>query len=181
MIMELKDIDFSAMPEKAIIVITNPAGVFQSMEKTGGYMEPLAFAVIMGVVAGVIQAIMGIFGLGAGFINGIVSIIKMPIIAGVGSFIGAAILFVIWKFMGSVWDYEVSYRSCAHMMALWPITVIVSIIPYAGMVINTALALFYTVMASVHVHRLPAQKAWLVFGIIFAVLLLLSLVAGRFG
>ena len=67
------------------------------------------------------------------------------------------------------------------MMALWPITAIVSIIPYAGMVINTALALFYTVMASVHVHRLPAEKAWLVFGIIFAVLLLLSLVAGRFG
>ncbi len=181
MIMELKDIDFSAMPEKAIIVITNPAGFFQSMEKTGGYMEPLAFAVIMGGVAGVIQAIMGIFGLGAGFINGFVSIIKMPIIAGVGSFIGAAILFVIWKFMGSVWDYEVSYRSCAYMMALWPITAIVSIIPYAGMVINTALALFYTVMASVHVHRLPAEKAWLVFGIIFAVLLLLSLVAGRFG
>ena len=29
--------------------------------------------------------------------------------------------------------------------------------------------LFYLVTASVYVHNLPSQKAWLVFGIIFAV------------
>jgi len=55
-------------------------------------------------------------------------------------------------------------------MALSPITTILSVIPYAGGLVGMAIFTFYIVIASVHVHNLPSQKAWLVFGIIGVVL-----------
>src|SRR5512145_1033296 len=103
--MEPKDIDFAAMPQKAINVVTKPAEFFQGMPKTGGFLEPLVFAVIMGLIAGIIQAILNLIGLGhaggygGGMMAGFGAIIFVPIAVAVGSFIGAAILFVIWKLM----------------------------------------------------------------------------------
>ncbi len=177
--MESKDINFAAMPQTAINVVTRPAEFFQQMSKTGGYVEPLVFAVIMGLASGVIYAILGLFGLGqAGHAGSAMSslsmIIVMPIATAVGSFIGGAILFVIWKLMGSTEDYEAAYRCGAYLMALSPIMAIINAVPYAGAVINAAIMIFYVVMASVHVHNLESQKAWLVFGIIGAIFALLS-------
>lgn len=170
--MEPKDINFAAMPQTAINVVTKPADFFQTMPKTGGYLEPLVFAVIMGFISGIIQAILGFVGLGhaggfgAGMSAGLGLIIFMPIAVAIGSFIGAAILFVIWKLMGSQQEYETAYRCGAYLMALAPITAILGIIPYAGGIISMAIYVFYLVAASVHVHHIPSQKAWLVFGII---------------
>jgi hypothetical protein len=169
--MEPKDIDFAAMPQTAVNVVTKPAEYFQGMPKTGGFLEPLVFAVVMGFIAGVIQALLNVAGLGpaAGYGAGFRMIIIMPIIAAVGSFIGAAILFVIWKLMGSQENYEAAYRCGAYLMALSPIMAIISAVPYAGGIINMAIYVFYLVTASVYVHNLPSQKAWLVFGIIGAI------------
>lgn len=169
--MDPKNIDFAAMPQTAINVVTNPSEFFQQMPKTGGFLEPLVFAVIMGVVVGIIQAILGFIGLGAagyggGRMSGFGMILFMPIAAAIGSFIGAAILFVIWKLMGSQENYETAYRCGAYLMALSPITTILSAVPYAGGLVSMAIFTFYIVTASVHVHNLPSQKAWLVFGII---------------
>jgi hypothetical protein len=178
--MEPKDIDFAAMPQTALNVITNPAGFFQGMPKTGGFLEPLVFAVIMGFIAGIIQAILSFIGLGPGAgygggIHGFSAIIFMPIAAAIGSFIGGAILFVIWKLMGSQEDYETAYRCGAYLMALAPIAAIIGAIPYAGGLIYMFTYVFYLVTASTHVHNIPSQKAWLVFGIIgviFAIMVL---------
>lgn len=172
--MEPKDINFAAMPQTAMNVVTKPAEFFQGMPKSGGFLEPLVFAVIMGFIAGIIQAILSIIGLGpgAGYGGGMHSfsmIIFMPIAAAIGSFIGGAILFIIWKLMGSQEDYEAAYRCGAYLMALAPITAIIGAIPYAGGLISMGIYLFYLVTASVHVHNIPSQKAWLVFGIIFAI------------
>ena len=52
-------------------------------------------------------------------------IIFMPIAVAIGSFIGGAILFIIWKLMGSQEDYETAYRCGAYLMALAPITAII--------------------------------------------------------
>ena len=170
--METKDIDFAAIPQKAINVVTRPAEFFQAMPKTGGFMEPLVFAAIMGLVAGVIQAVLSVIGLGhggaygAGVKSGLAMIIFMPIFAAIGSFIGAAILFVIWKLMGSQEEYETAYRCGAYLMVLTPITSIINVVPYAGVIISLAICTFYIVTASVHAHNIPSQKAWLVFGII---------------
>ena len=177
--MEAKDINFAAMPQTAVQVVTAPAAFFKSMPKTGGFLEPLVFAAIMGLVAGIIRAILSLFGVGygGGMMSGFGVIIVMPIAAAVGSFIGGAILFVIWKLMGSQEEYETAYRCGAYLMALWPITAILSIIPYVGGIINMAIYVYFIVIASTQVHNIPSQKAWLVFGIIGLIFVLLSIKA----
>jgi hypothetical protein len=180
--MDPKDINFAAMPQTAVNVITNPANFFQGMPKSGGFLEPLVFAIIMGFIAGIIQAILSFIGLGpgAGYGGGMSSfsmIIFMPIAAAIGSFIGGAILFVIWKLMGSQENYETAYRCGAYLMALAPITAIIGVVPYAGGIITMAIYVFYLVTASFHVHNIPSQKAWLVFGIIGLIFVLFGLFA----
>lgn len=66
----------------------------------------------------------------------------MPIAVAIGSFIGAAILFVIWKLMGSQEDYETAYRCGAYLMALAPITTLINVIPYAGAIISLVICAF---------------------------------------
>jgi hypothetical protein len=176
--MEANKIDFKALAQTAVRVVTAPAEFFKEMPKTGGFVDPLIFAVFMGVVAGVIYAVSGILGLGymkTGVGSGLMMLIYMPIGAVIGSFVGAAILFVIWKLMGSQENYETAYRSVAYLMALSPVVALLALIPYAGGVINMAIYLYYTVVVSIQVHNLPAQKAWLVFGVIYVIFALLGL------
>lgn len=131
----------------------------------------------MGVISGLIQAVLGIIGLRlvAGAAIALASIILVPILVAIGSFIGAAIMFIIWKIMGSQESYETAYRCGAYISALTPITVILGIIPYIGSAIGIVLMTFLIVIASVEVHNIPSQKAWLVFGIIGAILVILSI------
>lgn len=177
--MDPKSIDFAAMPQTAINVITKPAEFFQGMPKTGGFLEPLVFAVIMGFIAGIIHAVLGLFGAGygGGMTGGLGVIIIMPIAVAIFSFIGAAIMFVIWKLMGSQEDYETAYRCGAYLTALAPITAVISVVPYAGGLVNMAIYVYFIVMASIYVHNIPSQKAWLVFGIIGVVFALLGVFA----
>jgi ATP-dependent protease ClpP protease subunit len=138
----------------------------------------------MGFIAGIIRAMLSFIGLGpsagyGGGMSGFTMIIFMPIAAAIGSFIGAAIFFVIWKLMGSQEDYETAYRCGAYLMALTPITAIIGVVPYAGGIITMAIYVFYLVMASVYVHNLPSQKAWLVFGII-GVIFAIMVISGEY-
>ena len=177
--MEQKGIDFSAVPQTAIKVLTSPAGFFREMPKTGGFVDPLIFAIIMGVAGGLIQAVFGIIGLR--LVTGIAmaagSIILMPVFVVIGSFIGATIMFVIWKLMGSEESYETAFRCGAYTSAVIPITTLLSVIPYIGPATGIALVTFITLIASVEVHKIPSQKAWLVFGIIGGILVLTSISA----
>jgi hypothetical protein len=110
-----------------------------------------------------------------GFAESLGRIIVVPIVVVIFSFIGAAIIFVIWKLMGSQKNYETSYRCWAYLMALAPIVAIISIIPYVGGIINIAIYVYFIVIASTQVHNISSQKAWLVFGIIGAVLVLIGI------
>jgi type VI protein secretion system component VasK len=58
-----------------------------------------------------------------------------------------------------------------------PIITILGIIPYLGSIIGIALYIYFLVIASVEVHKIPSQKAWLVFGIIGAILVILNISA----
>ncbi len=171
--MNLKDVNFEAMPQTALTIITKPSEYFKEMSKTGGFVEPLIFAMMMGLIGGIIQAVINVIGFGryTGYGNGLIAglsmIIKMPVYVGIGCFICAAVFFLIWKFMGSQENYETALRCIAYLAALVPLTTIVGVVPY-GNIINTIIYVFYLVMVSVHTHNLPSQKAWLVFGIIGA-------------
>ncbi len=105
---------------------------------------------------------------------GAASIILLPLVIGIFGFVGAAILFIIWKIMGSQEPYETAYRCAAYISALTPITSLIGLIPYIGGAIGIALATYFIVIASIEVHKIPSQKAWLVFGIIGAILVILS-------
>lgn len=180
--MEAKDINFAAMPQTAVKVVTAPAEFFKTMPKAGGFIEPLIFAVIMAVIAGIIEVIINILGLSyvrVGFAESLGRIIIVPIAVAIFSFIGAAIIYVLWKLMGSQENYEVSYRCTAYLMALAPIMAIINIIPYAGIIINMAIYVYFLVIASKQVHKIPEQKARMVFGIIGAIFALI-LITGQY-
>lgn len=170
--MEQKGIDFAAIPQTAIRFITSPASFYRDMPKTGGFVEPLVFMVAMGVIGGLIQAVVSLLGLqlAASMAAGVGAIIFVPIGVAIFGFVGAAIIFVIWKLMGSTEDYETAYRCGAYASAFTPILMIVNLIPYAGMVVSTLIWVYLLVIASVEVHKIASGKAWLVFGIIGAIL-----------
>ena len=176
--METKDIiNLTEIRDTAIKVLTSPSEFFREMPKTGGFVEPLIFMLVMGVIAGLIQSIFSIIGLrvASGMAMGVASIILLPIAIGIFGFAGAAILFAIWKVMGSQESHETAYRCAAFISALTPITSVVGLIPYIGGAIGIALATYFVVISSIEVHKIPSQKAWLVFGIIGAICVILGI------
>lgn len=172
-------IDFAAMPQTAIKVITGPAAFFREMPKTGGFGEPLLFLMVMSAVTGLIQAVLLLLGLVPDVHMSVVvavgSIVLYPLVAAVAGFVIAAVLFVIWKLMGSQGSYETAYRCMAYVGALFPITAVLGTIPYAGGVLGIGLTTFFYVTASVETHKISAQKAWTVFGIIGVLLIAMNL------
>ncbi|MHC1698259.1 MAG: YIP1 family protein [Geobacteraceae bacterium] len=185
--MESKGINFAGIPQTARKVVTTPAEFFRAMPKTGGFVEPLVFMVVMGAISGLIgglfQAVSSLLGLElyAGMQMGIASIVLMPVMYVLGTaafgFVSAAILFVIWKLMGSGESYETAYRCVAYLAALSPITTVLGIIPYLGGAIGLVIFTYYLVTASVQTHGLALQRAWLVFGILAAIFIVFTVSA----
>ncbi|PKN32553.1 MAG: hypothetical protein CVU61_17575 [Deltaproteobacteria bacterium HGW-Deltaproteobacteria-19] len=172
-----QNMNVAEIPQTALKVIMSPGAFFREMPKTGGYVEPLVFMVAMGVISGLLQAVFSLLGLqfkaSVGMALG--SIVIFPIMIAVMGFVVAAIMFAIWKLMGSEESYETSYRCVAYVSALSPIMTVLNLIPYLGSVVALLIACYYYVMASVEAHGIPARKAWTVFGIIAAVLVVMSL------
>lgn len=165
---EQKSPDFSQIPNTAIKVITNPVGFYRDMPKSGGFLDPLVFAVAMALVAALIGIVFSVMGLGAtGMMAvGVIAIIVVPIAVVIGSFIGAGILYLVWMVMGSKESYETAFRCIAYMTAISPITALVGAIPYLGTIISVAWGTFLLVTASIEVHKVKANTVYVVFGIL---------------
>ena len=174
--MEGSKFDIATIPQTAMRVLTSPSEFFKEMPKTGGFVEPLVFMVAMGVVAGLLRSIFSVLRLqvGAGMAMGLGSVILLPILIGIFGFVGAAILFLIWKLTGSQESYETAYRCGAYIGVLTPISVLLHLIPFVGAAVSVLLMTFFLVTASVAVHNIPSRKAWLVFGIIGGLLVLFN-------
>ncbi len=172
----------STVSETMMQVITNPVGFYQSMPRSGGFVEPLVFAIIMGVIGGVLQAILGVFGIGfAGTIlMALASIIIGPIMIAIFGFVGAAILFVIWRLLGSQQSYETAYRCGAYATAVTPVTSILNIIPYIGPALGVAWMAYLMIIASIQVHQVKPKIALIVFGILGG-LLVVGSIGSQFG
>lgn len=158
-------------------VITNPAGFFREMPVSGGYADPLIFTVAMGVAAGIVMTLFSIVSLVPAdtIMMALATVIFMPIFTALAGFIGAAVLFVIWKLLGSPHSYETAFRCGAYASAIFPITTLIGVIPYVGTVAGLLWMMYLMVNASVEVHKIPARKAWIVFGVIFAVMMILNI------
>lgn len=159
-----------------IAVITRPAEYFAAMPRNGGFVQPLIFMVVMGVAAGIVHAVLGLLGLlpGVAGAMALAAIILAPILIVIFGFVGAAILFVIWKIMGSEQSFETAYRCAAYGSAISPLTQLLAIIPYLGAVLGLAWWTLILVVASTRVHKIRQGVAAAVFGIIAVVLALAS-------
>jgi len=158
----------ASIPGKMLAVILRPAEFFRDMPKTGGYMEPLVFAVAMAVLMAVVMGIVGMIGFGAvGMLAmGFFGVIVLPVMVAIGSFIGAGIIFVIWKLMGSSEGYETAYRCVAHSYAYAPIAALVAGVPYLGSLVQILWPMALLALASIHVHGRSPKLSWGVFGVL---------------
>jgi hypothetical protein len=174
-------IDFEAIPRVAIKVITNPVDFYQNMKKGGGYVEPLVFMVALSVVAGVLSAMLSLFGFGmaTAMTAGLIAVILIPIFVIIFSFIGAGIAYVIWKMMGSQEDFETAFRCVAYTAAISPINAVLGVIPYLGTIVSALWPMALLAIASIHVHRRSAQLSWGVFGALGILLVLMGLGSER--
>lgn len=165
----------------AIKVIIDPLGFFKNMAKSGGFVEPLIFIVAMGVISGILQAILAVFGLvrGVAFSMAIASIVIAPVLMAIFGFIATFILFIIWKIMGSRESFETAFRCYAYVSAIVPINTVINIIPYAGSVLGFVWMTYLIIIASVQVHKIKPVIAWIVFGAI-CVVLSVSAISSRF-
>ncbi len=172
---------FSSIINDAIHVITNPVGFYRQMAKSGGYAAPIVFVIVMAIIAGLMVAILSLFGanMSAGMAIGLMAILIIPIMALIGSFIGAAILFVIWKLLGSGESFESTYRCVAYSTAIIPITTLLGLMPYLGSIIKLAWSTYLIYVASVEVHNLKAGTAMAVFGVLGSLMLLIALSGER--
>lgn len=173
---ELKK-ELPAIPSTVVRVLTDPKGFYREMPKAGGFFPPLVFMVILGIAAGIIQAVLGIVGLtSAGSVGmAILAVILMPIFVVIFGFIGGAVIFIVWKIMGSDEPYETAFRCMAYAGAITPVTAVLSVIPYLGGIAGFVWITFLMVVASTEVHRIGAKKAWVVFGAICVFFSLITL------
>jgi hypothetical protein len=169
--------DLNSILNTVMGVITNPVGFFRDMPKSGGFVPPLIFAVVMGVAAGVVRAILGILGIGfaGSFFMAIMLIVITPILVAIFGFVGAAIMFFIWRLMGSQESFETAYRCGAYATAISPITSLLYLIPYLGSLVGLVWMMYLLVIASIEVHNIAARTAWIVFGSLCALFAILTL------
>ncbi len=158
-------------------VIKDPAEFYRNMPRSGGYTQPLIFIVVTAVITGLLFSILSLITgarLGA-MTAGFMSIFFLPLVMIIGCFIAAALLFVIWKLLGSTQDYQTAFRCQAFASAIFPITALLSLVPYLGTAVAVAWSIWLVINASIEVHGIERQRALLVFGLIGAVVLVFNL------
>ena len=161
---------FRGLADLAINLVLKPADFFRSMPKTGGVIDPLLYVVMTALLGVVLSSVESSLSHGAGVHDlGMLAIwlIIVPLIAVIMSFFVAGVCFAIWSFTGSNESYQTSYRCLAYMHILMPITILISFVPYLGL-LGIAWWLYLMVIATREVHKIPVKPALLVFGIIAA-------------
>ncbi len=146
------------------------------MPKTGGFLEPLVFMVVMGLIGASLQAVFSAAGLQPMELDGdaFSLIIMFTLIIVVSGFVASAIYFVIWKLMGSNESFETAYRCNAYISALIPVSTVLNLVPYVAPAISVLLSTVFLVTASIYVHNLPSRRSWLVFGALGLIFMMVS-------
>jgi hypothetical protein len=132
------------------------------MPRSGGYKDPLIFALVILLIPGIIFMI---FTLG-------LSLIMAPLFGIVGLFIGAAILFfACTKFVGGKGDYEGTFRVVAYTSAVN----VVSWIPLVGWIAGLY-GIYLMVMGIREVHGITIQKAVIAVVIVVVIMIVLAMI-----
>ncbi len=163
--------------EDAKQVVTQPVAFYKSMPQTGGFAEPCIFLVVMALIMGAMATLFSFFGMGkmGAVAIGFSSIIIIPVMALIGSFVGALIMFVVWKLMGSEKDYETAYRCIAYASVIYPIMPLVAWMPYLGTLVGVGWGMYLMYLATLEVHQIKQQTAQTVIGVLAAVIIFIQL------
>ena len=153
-------------------VITTPSDFFKEMPTSGGYAEPLKFAVINYIIAGIGMTLVSIFialllpmasfwpgsafSFGSAFSLGsaLTNIIVTPIVGIIGLFIGGAILYVCFKIVGGSGSYEGTVRIFSYTSAVNA----VSWIPILGWIV-ALYALYLGIVGGTFVHNITTLRS----------------------
>lgn len=171
-------VSVSGFVRAAKLLFTNPRGFFAGMPKSGGYAAPAAAVLFWSFISGLVGFLLSfaVPRMAAGTVaQRVGALIAGPIGVLLGTFIFAAFLFVIWHLMGSKEDYQTAFRVAAFLSPLSVAGAVLGVVPFASLLVLIALC-YGIVVASEEVHGLPRDRAWLVWGVIFAVILLAGLV-----
>ena len=116
-------------------MLVDPAGFYRDMEKTGGFTDPLIYVVIMAAGTGLIFALLSLLGAGmtGAIAIGLGAVIVFPLVAVIGSFIAAAILYLVWNLLGSTEPYETGYRCVAYATVVYPVSALLGLVGWVGL------------------------------------------------
>ncbi len=171
-------------------IVLDPVGFFRGLPRRGGFANPLVFALICSVITAVLGGILGILLAAVGLapqtvVSAIVglftSVILIPILAAVASFIGAGIyhLLVLLLVKPNA-GFEASYRVVAYSFVIQLVSWL-SAIPLLGYLVALAVGLYGIVLGVLgirEIHATTTGKAALVVLIPVAVFFLLALLLG---
>jgi hypothetical protein len=165
-------------------VIQRPSDFYRKMPTTGGYAEPLTFAAISYIIywfltalfnRGMIGSMYGYSGARLGFSIAILTAILALIMSIISIFIGAAILFVIYKVLGGSGTYEGTVRFVSYATAI----MVVVWIPLIGWIFGLYEIYLYIVGGMV-VHEVSMVKSAIAVLLPTVIVILLAVIVAIF-
>ena len=169
--------NLNIIKKDALNVIKTPVYFYQNNIESSGYLKSIIFVIIMALVSAIIITF---FSLLSGSFNPaslIGTLLFVPVMLVIGSFISALIVFIVWKVMGSDHSYQISYHCVAYSMAIMPVIAVLSFIPYTS-IIGTVWASYLMIIASTEVHGIGQKTAIIVF-VILGLIGVISNIAGE--
>ncbi|MCD4813817.1 YIP1 family protein [bacterium] len=149
-------------------VLLKPADFFKEMPVTGGYKDPLIFAIITAIIMGVGLTIIT---LGVGFL----AIVFAPIAVAISLYLAALLLLICAKIVGGTGTYEGTFRLAAYAN----IVNIIGWIPIIS-VLGSIYGLIITVLGMKEIHKLTTAKAIIAvaiaIAIVFVIVVLLAII-----
>jgi hypothetical protein len=165
-------------------VLTRPTEFFESLRGQAGFGPPVVFALVMGLLAGIVTAVIGMVGLGTaggalGAAAGLGALVMSPIMAVVfGSFVGGAIVHVISMVAGGKGPYEQSVRISSYACAVMPIGAVLAVVPLLGIAAN--LYGLYIVAVGVVTLHLADRRRTFTAAVVLAVIVVIAGIASFF-
>lgn len=132
-------------------VIKTPGDFFEQMPTMGGYADPVKFAGICYLIAGIGISIITLV---AGSTPGIGDLILMPVIGVFGIFIAGFILHIFFKILGGKGTYEGTVRLTAYTSAI----MILSWIPFL-FILPDIYMIYMAVIGGTKVHKISITRS----------------------
>jgi len=165
----------------AVFMAKQPEQFFSRINPNGGLGPPLVAVILWALISAPLSAV-AVYSksqsVGVTIAAAVGGLFALPLVAVVMSFIGAGIFHVLCKILGGTAPFNGSFGAFAAMAALMPLSSLLGAVPFAGAVIPQLLGLYLAVHAAAGLHKAGKTKAWVLFGLLTAFWLLLSISAG---